>query len=427
MEIKDQLLIESFSNVRPRVVKDLIIESIDNNPVLATIEFPCLPLDVKTGNGRSYPTQVIAPASAEANRKISNKEITLWCTADGHPDEEVPEPADSSHIVAHSWIEEGYLWSRAYVIDTSRGRDFLSLIKLCENGIATGIGFSVRGTGAVNNGAVTKYEYLGCDAVGIPSTGLQAKPIRINQPMIERVSESKEEKNDKTIIESTGVKPMSNQTTEFGNIKTLIKESISKISKTKNLLEATSIVTRTEAKLEECKTLNLTEGLMSVHTLLEEWEDTKKSVEKSLRPVEECNTSIKEDSEGGDDDTSELSESLKLTTKALEESLLKNKNLKKSHSNEIKKLQESLDQKNLELAKLASKTNIYKSSSETNSRNFEKLKESKSSEISKIEETLEKVSMERDSLIKENRELVDYSAAAKMAVTELAARYYNKD
>ncbi|RTK92769.1 MAG: hypothetical protein EKK61_02760 [Rickettsiales bacterium] len=425
MEIKDQLLIESFSNVRPRVVKDLIIESIDNNPVLATIEFPCLPLDIKTGNGRSYPTQVIAPASAESNRKISNKEKTLWCTAGGHPGEEVPEPTDSSHIVVYSWIEEGYLWSRAYVIDTSQGRDFLSLIKLCENGIATGIGFSVRGTGAVSNGVVTKYEYLGCDAVGIPSTGLQAKPIRISQPIVERVSESKEEKNDQKIIESTGVKPMSSLTTEFGNIKSLIKESIAKISKTKNLLEATSIVTRTEAKLEECKTLNLTEGLMSVHTLLEEWEDTKKSVEKSLRPVEECNTSVKENYES--DETKELSESLKITTQALEESLLKNKNLKISHSNEIKKLQESLDQKNLELAKLASKNNIYKSSSETNSRNFEKLKESKSSEMSKIEEKLEKVLIERDSLIKENRELVDYSAAAKMAVTELAARYYDKD
>lgn len=109
--------------------------------MIATIEFPCLPLDVETGNGRTYGSDVISKSSMEANRRISNKEITLWCTANGHPPEEVPEPTLSSHIVTDSWIEESHLWSRAHVIDTSQGRDFLTLIKLCESGIATGIGF----------------------------------------------------------------------------------------------------------------------------------------------------------------------------------------------------------------------------------------------------------------------------------------------
>ncbi len=424
------LLLESFSDIKPRVRDDLLIESFNNNPVIATIEFPCLPLDTETGNGRIYGSPVISLASQESNRKIKDKQVTLWCTADGHPEEEVPEPADSSHIVTESWIENGYLWSRALVIDTQRGRDFLTLIRLCESGNATGIGFSIRGTGALSGKNVTKYEYLGTDAVGIPSTGLKAKPIRIGT-LEEKVSESLETKNKENLTENREPTKMSNQSlTNISSIQAILAESISKINATSSLIEASSIITRTESNLEKLTVIESSSGILSAGPILREWEESKKAVEEKLHPTKK--ETCTEELEGSDVNVSdenqnqtsveesrekikELEESLTLTTKSLAESINTSRKKSKELLSENTSLKESLEKVKQESLSSLMSSNTFKALAESNQRNYDSLKESSSKEITGLNEQISK-------LTKENLNLVKYGAAAKMAATHLASR-----
>lgn len=125
------LLIESMiSKVRRPA---LLTESEVNCSI---IEFAALPLDIETGNGRVYPTTVVRPAIEEANELVSSNQKVLLCTADGHPPEENPEPINASHRILKSWIEDGYVWCQAEVLETSNGKDLQVLINL---GIPLGV------------------------------------------------------------------------------------------------------------------------------------------------------------------------------------------------------------------------------------------------------------------------------------------------
>ena len=147
-------LVESSSFTTVKKLKTLTESKVDGY----IIEYAALPLDIETGNKRVYPSSEISPAIQKANKLVKNNEIVLWCTADGHPPEEVPEPIKSSHRILDAWIEDGFVWVRAEVLETQAGKDLKALIDL-----DVPIGTSIRGTGSVSGKRVANYTFLGSD------------------------------------------------------------------------------------------------------------------------------------------------------------------------------------------------------------------------------------------------------------------------
>lgn len=289
---------------------------------------------------------------------------------------------------------------------------------------------SIRGTGALSGKYVSKYEFLGCDAVGIPSTGLFAKPLRVEPVLNEKVTENLQSKNNDTIIESKENSLM-NQTTSIHQLESMIIESIQKINSTSSIIEASSVVTRTESKLEEHKLVEIPGGILAMTKVLREWEETKKQVEERLHPAKEveCSTAKESQEDKADkpveqklDETSEEKSELKESLAKAESLIAKNYEaygkIQGSLNSEICNLKESLKkEKGLNLDTLI-KLNVYKSNSDSYVRANQKLKESADSQLKEINNLKESV----EKLTRENAQLVKYGAAAKAAATDLASR-----
>lgn len=131
---------------------------LESNGNIFTFRCACLPLDIETGNGRVYPTDVVSKALIEARQPMINNELA--CTCNDHPEEINPIPRDISHVVKDAWIDNGYVYMTAEIVETQSGKDLKALI---ESNIP--IGISVRGTGDVVGNKVTNYTYLGADFV----------------------------------------------------------------------------------------------------------------------------------------------------------------------------------------------------------------------------------------------------------------------
>lgn len=242
---------------------------LESNGNTFTFRCACLPLDIETGNGRVYPTDVVSKALIEARQPMINNELA--CTCNDHPEEINPIPRDISHVVKDAWIDNGYVYMTAEIVETQSGKDLKALI---ESNIP--IGISVRGTGDVVGNKVTNYTYLGADFVATPSTGLRVYP--------ECISGKRTVYESKKITESQGVKRMSNLSAK--DLINLLSESMNKIKSAKTLSQKQGIVNLTESKLTNYTILESNDvmGLQAIIPVIQEWIEIK--IDEVEQPME---------------------------------------------------------------------------------------------------------------------------------------------
>lgn len=430
---------EEINNIITLIEENLFFTKVSKSKTLTEsksgkyiIEYAALPLDVETGNKRVYPSSEISPAIEKANKLVNNKELVLWCTADGHPPEEVPEPIKSSHRILNAWIEDGFVWVRAEVLETQAGKDLQALINL-----DVPIGTSIRGTGSVSGKRVANYTFLGSDFVGIPSTGLTVKPIILGKDSI--VTESMDKKslsnNYKHVEEQNNM-----DNTSIKEVKSLIAESIEAVRNSKSKIDRATELTLLESTLAKISNIDFSSSRLGAREIIQpikEWLDLKEEVEG-------------DDSSGeGETENDDLNlESMKKDKENLEKELEEARNKCKESEEETKKLKESLEKEKKARILLGSRlvesqeklkdvSNFY-TESRKSSKEYKDLYLSESVKITGLK-TLQdtrirdlKESMSKEArktktvikhnvqLMKENQDLVKLCAATKLAAESLA-------
>lgn len=310
MMSKRILLTESFS-IKFKEEKGLLKESLLEGSG-DYIKFAALPLDIETGNSRVYSTREVAPAISESNELLKSGQIVLRCTSNGHPEEEFPEPSVSSHKIVESWIENGHVWCKAKILQTTEGNNLRGLISEGDP-----IGISVRGTGTLNGKYVTDYQFYGADFVAIPSTGLMVIPesaeLSDGKPFVVKENLNSDNKvktaKDKNSMKSINLK----------ELQSLITESKKEIENSKTKVDRSLILLQTESELRSLSSLIL-EGsknpISDIYTLISEWMAIKESLEeKDLKeneeePLEENEEHSKEELQKENKEIEELKESL---------------------------------------------------------------------------------------------------------------------
>lgn len=152
------LFIESAGTTVPKVIKKASLTEAQNNSSKFEFVCPCLPLDIETGNGRTYPRRTVDRSLMEAAPGFLDK--SLVCSANDHPEEVKPVPVAISHHITNAFIENGHLHIQAQIAPTHNGTSLMGLI---NEGYP--IGISVRGTGNLDptGRIVENYTFLGAD------------------------------------------------------------------------------------------------------------------------------------------------------------------------------------------------------------------------------------------------------------------------
>lgn len=230
---------------------------------------PCYPLDTLTGNNRIYPSSEMVPAARTLTEAAKSGSSSFPCTADGHPPEEFPEPTRASHKVLESWAQSGHLWIKFKVLETSAGRDLLSLIQEGDK-----LGISIRGLGALNGNCVTDYTLLGADFVAIPSTNLKVLPTRSSNIVSENLQSP-----IKNINSNHKGQKLNNITIK--ELQASLRESMEEIRSTTSKLDRQSLLNLAEQSLVGVSTLNCDTkyGLRDLFKLGAEWQKFKESLE----------------------------------------------------------------------------------------------------------------------------------------------------
>lgn len=143
------------------------------------IQVPATRLDERNDNGRVYSQTIMESALHKAEGDI--QALRLLCTGNGHPAEPYVEPTNASHVITKAWCEGGLLYNQWKILDTTEGRNLKALV---DGGVSFAV--SIRGLGSIDSygNVLEDYEYLGTDAVGLPSARLWVEP---------KIVESKEE------------------------------------------------------------------------------------------------------------------------------------------------------------------------------------------------------------------------------------------
>lgn len=170
--MKKQLLIETVV-VNPQDVKraggKYLVESAASGALLVTL--PVTRLDERNLNERVYSTPIMENAIRSAKTAFENRE--LLSSANEHPTETAyVTPGDASHIVVDAWVQDGLLYNRWEILETTNGNNLKALIKA-----EASFGVSIRGLGSVDSvgNILDDYEYLGTDCVADPSARLRVK------------------------------------------------------------------------------------------------------------------------------------------------------------------------------------------------------------------------------------------------------------
>jgi hypothetical protein len=118
--------------------------------------------DVKNGNSRVYPINEIARVVENANKRIA--EGFTICGELNHPNDLQVNLERVSHIITELYIDGNKAIGKAKILNTPMG----VLVKnLIDGGVKLGV--SSRGSGSVNEGIVSDFDFVTVDIVHNPS------------------------------------------------------------------------------------------------------------------------------------------------------------------------------------------------------------------------------------------------------------------
>jgi hypothetical protein len=118
--------------------------------------------DIKNRNSRVYPLSEIAAAVAAVNEKI--KLGTPICGELNHPSDLQINLERVSHVITEMRMDGLNAIGKAKLLNTPTGNIAKALL---EGGVRLGV--SSRGTGAVNEGVVSDFQFVTVDIVSDPS------------------------------------------------------------------------------------------------------------------------------------------------------------------------------------------------------------------------------------------------------------------
>lgn len=155
--MKTQLLIEEVTPSEAGIITEM---SQDTKNMYLTGVF--MQAGIKNRNGRVYPINEISNAVEIANKQI--KECNGIMGELDHPQNLTVNLDRVSHIITELRMDGNNAIGRAKLIDTPMGRIARELF---ANNIR--VGMSSRGTGSVNEGQVSDFNFLTIDLVSMPS------------------------------------------------------------------------------------------------------------------------------------------------------------------------------------------------------------------------------------------------------------------
>ncbi len=132
----------------------------------ARLEFAFGVRDKKNLNGRTYRGETWDPAVENFGEELKS----AWKLGDlDHPDSGGTALASASHLLSKVWLDEdGKGMAEAFILNTSKGNDFLTILKSKVK-----IGASIRGVGEVDSNGFVKpgLKIRAIDFVESPSFG----------------------------------------------------------------------------------------------------------------------------------------------------------------------------------------------------------------------------------------------------------------
>ena len=134
--------------------------------------------EIENGNGRKYPLTEISKAVETVMEKI--KAGHSICGELNHPDNLSINPERISHIITEMKMDGANAIGKARLLNTPLG----NLVKnLCEGGVRLGV--SSRGSGDVNEGNVSGFQFVTADVVYTPSAP-DAYPNLVTEAMSDK-------------------------------------------------------------------------------------------------------------------------------------------------------------------------------------------------------------------------------------------------
>ncbi len=148
-------------------VLDLIEEGKNSN-ILATLKFTAARANFENLNKRTYPKSVLDKAVLDFNKEIKKSNVSGIVSNLDHSKEIFPSLSQASHLVSKLWMEGDLMKGEAKILNTSKGRDIMTVLKA---GAKAGI--SIKGLGKIDkNGFIEddgSYKLLSADIVNKPS------------------------------------------------------------------------------------------------------------------------------------------------------------------------------------------------------------------------------------------------------------------
>jgi hypothetical protein len=135
--------------------------------------------DIQNGNGRVYPLSEITKAVEYFNSKV--KEGSTICGELNHPDNLQINLDRVSHVITEMRMDGANAIGKAKILNTPTGNIVKALL---EGGVRLGV--SSRGTGNVNEGVVSDFQFVTVDIVSTPSA-----PNAYPSHMMEAMSDDK--------------------------------------------------------------------------------------------------------------------------------------------------------------------------------------------------------------------------------------------
>lgn len=171
-----------------------LIEEAKNPNILATLKFVGAKADFENSNKRTYPKKILTKAVEDFNDEIRKQNVTGILANLDHAQGAYPSLNKGSHLITKLWMDGDLMRGEAKVLNTSRGRDVMTILK---SGIKPGI--SIKGHGNLSKDGVIKddgtYKLFSADIVSKPSFGDVTKISSAN--LFESVNSMIKEKEEK--------------------------------------------------------------------------------------------------------------------------------------------------------------------------------------------------------------------------------------
>jgi hypothetical protein len=149
-----------IENLNPSVANVIMESSKDGKNAYLSGIF--MQSEIENGNGRKYPFDEISKAVQEAMKRIS--EGHSICGELNHPDNLQINLERVSHVITEMRMDGNNAIGKAKLLNTPMGQLVRNLV---EGGVRLGV--SSRGSGDVNEGTVSGFQFVTMDVVSQPS------------------------------------------------------------------------------------------------------------------------------------------------------------------------------------------------------------------------------------------------------------------